>query len=90
MWWLGHLFLIFCVFGLGFATRELIIAYKALEQWFVYGSEDPATFVERSTKPRAVPVPAAPSVEQTDAFASMQSKADSDKLRQLKAAMKTK
>lgn len=89
MWWLGHLFLIFCVFGLGFATRELIIAYKALEQWFVYGSEDPATFVERPAKTLAVPVPAV-SVEQTDAFASMQSKADGDKLRQLKAAMKNK
>jgi hypothetical protein len=83
MWWLGHLFLIFCVFGLGFATREVIIAYRALEQWFVYGSEDPANFQE---KPKHKTVQA--TIPPNDPFSTMQAKVDNNKLAELKSLLK--
>lgn len=93
MWWLGHLILIVLIFGFGVAWRELFRSYKALEQWFIYGSEDPAEV----DKPKAVvtsPLQAdtaeGSQVVKPSAFINMQAKADNDKLAELKSALMRK
>lgn len=87
-WYLLHLFMIFCVFGLGVAWREVIVAWRSLERWFVYGSEDPESF-KKAQDPTVVHH-ADPAPDTPNPFTAMQAKADTNKLAALKSAMKSK
>lgn len=86
MWWLGHLVLILLVFGLGFSSREALEAWRSLNRFLTHGSGQPATSgISEQVMINQPPV-VAPARQ--DPFADMQSKADSDKLAALRAAMK--